>query len=721
MRPGILFLVLGIHFGYLSAQDCPPVAHIWPGTTVSASLDTTNCGLTNGTPYAPYRLDLPVRGQIQMDLTGDAGPALILRDASGARIDSGTSIHRALEAGNYTVLVNGSAPGQTAAYSVKTSFTAEPGMLCSLLPNIGLNQTVAATFPSAGCTAPDGSPYEAYAVTTWGAGTLNVTVTSSDFTPAVTVRGADGSALTPAGGTLNAAFSADSQYVIVVSSADTTGAGAPVSGTTGAYQITTAFTPADAETCLASKALTDSIGDHAAITPASCFVTIDGSSNQQYYNYYDLTVTRPGLVDLSAVSGDFTPTLFLLDAAGNVLASNSGAGGDDQNLAVTSGIRVPLSPGNYTVQLFSDVPSGGNYSFQYVFTAGLPQPCNAAAMAPGDAPSGQISQASCLTSIGWGDRYTLTLPAAGTLSLDLGSNDFDTALAVRDAQDNLVVANGSADGAVDGVKAAHITADLPAGVYTVVAAANQGSGHYQLTSQFAPHNIPDCTAVQSLDINGGYIQRLGPGSCRGVNGQPVDYYQFTLPSDGVVAAVMTASQLDGYLTLLDSSGKPLRSDDNSYTGNDPLIVQFLPAGAYKLAARDASSTAGGLYEVDVRTSLGPRPPFCTPKSTVALGSTVTGTINFAGCQYVDATFADVYQINLSSDTAIDLHLNSSDFDSYLVILDAKGNVVAQDDNSGGGTNAWVAQLLAAGTYYVVAKPSGDYTAHGDYSLIVGQQ
>jgi hypothetical protein len=665
-----------------------------------------------------------------MDLTGDAGLALILRDSSGARVDSGTSIHRALEAGNYTVLVsgrlvNGSAPGQAGAYAVKTNFIAEPGMLCSGFANIGLNQTVAATFPSAGCTAPDGSPYEAYAVGTWGAGTLNVTVTSSDFTPVMTVRGADGSALTPTDSMLNAALSADSEYVIVVSSADLTGAGQI---TPTAYQITTAFTPADAETCRASKTLTDTLTDNAAITTASCFVTglpsqgsMDGSGDQSYFNYYNLTVTKPGLVDLSAVSGDFTATLYLLDAAGNVLAWNSGAGGLDRNLAVTSGIRIPLSPGNYTVQLFSDVPSGGNYSFNYVFTPGLPQPCNAAPMAPGDAPTGQISEAGCLTSIGWGDLYTLTLPATGTLTLDLGSNEFDPALAIRDAQDNLVVANVEVGGVTNGVKGAHITADLPAGAYTVVAAADAGNGHYQLSSQFARHDIPDCTYVQPLDINGGYIQRLGPGSCRGANGQPVDYYQFTLPADGVVAAVMTSSQVDGYLTLLDSSGKPLRSDDNSYTGTDPLIVQYLPAGTYKLAARDAGSTAGGLYEVDVRTSIGPRPPFCAPKSTVPLGSTVNGTIDFAGCQYVDATFADVYQINLTSDTTIDLRLNSSDFDAYLVILDAKGNVVDQDDDSGGDTNARVTRLLGAGTYYAVAKPFGDYTAHGSYSLIVGQQ
>jgi hypothetical protein len=363
------------------------------------------------------------------------------------------------------------------------------------------------------------------------------------------------------------------------------------------------------------------------------------------------------------------------------------------------------------------VPSGGNYSFKYVFTSGPPQPCNAAAMAPGDAPAGQISLASCLTGVGWGDRYMLALPSSGTLNLDLTSNDFGTLLVVRDAQDNQVVANNE----VDGVTVAHITADLPAGSYTVVAAANQGNGHYQLTSTFTAHDISACTYIQSLDINGGYIQKLGPGSCRGANGQPVDYYQFTLPSDGVVAALMTSSEVDGFLTLFDSSGNVLRYDDNSYTANDPLIVQFLPAGTYKLAARDASSTVGGLYEVDLRTSLGPRPPFCAPKSTVAVGSTVTGTISFAGCQYNNSNFADVYQINLTSDTTLDVHLNSSDFDAYLEIMDAKGNVVAQDDDSGGNTNARITQLFPAGAYYVVAEPFGDYTAHGNYSLIVAQQ
>jgi hypothetical protein len=47
--------------------------------------------------------------------------------------------------------------------------------------------------------------------------------------------------------------------------------------------------------------------------------------------------------------------------------------------------------------------------------------------------------------------------------------------------------------------------------------------------------------------------------------------------------------------------------------------------------------------------------------------------------------------------------------------------VDQDDDSGGNTDARLLRPLSAGTYYVVAKPFGDYTAAGAYSLSLAMQ
>lgn len=698
MRLGIA-LVLCLSSVY--AQTCVP-ARILPVGSVSGTLDSSSCLLPDGTSYASYRLDLPTRGKIQINLSA-SNASLILRDSTGGGIGSGASIQRAVEAGSYTLLVNAFTPGGgPTAYSVQTAFTAEPGMMCTAFPNAGLSQSITSTLGASGCIAPDGTPYEGYFVSSVGAGILTVSVSSSNFTTVLTVRNADGYPIASDPAQVSVSVDRDDRYEIVVATADQA----------GSFQLSTSFVPDPSETCTAMQSFTSSGSDTASVTNNSCIAAIPQSGNLVLYNYYNFTVPAAGLADVTAFSTDFGATLTLLDGGGNLLATDTLGSGPNQ-----SEIRLQLSPGNYTAQVISSVPSGGAYTFGYQFTAGPPQPCVPVAANPGGALAGSLGASSCRTSLGLADLYSLTLGGSGTLVISMTAVGFNSLLAIRDAKDNLVVLYQD----VEGLGVSQITAGLPAGAYTIVAAAATGSGSYQVTSQFTAQAIAPCTYLQALDINGGYIQKLGPASCTGANGQPVDLYQFTLPSDGVVAGFMTSSQVDGFLTLVDSAGNFLRSDDNSYGDNDPMIVQFLPAGAYQVAARAAGSTVGGYYEVDLRTILGPRPPFCSSRGNLALGGSINGTLTVASCQYIDGTFADLCQINLVSDTTIDLRLNSVDFDAYLVLLDAKGNVVDEDDDDGGGTNARVNELLAAGTYYVVAKPLSGYTSVGGYTLSLAGQ
>src|SRR5215510_13643254 len=82
----------------LFAQDCPAVARLQPAASLAGTLDATNCVLSDGSAYAAYRLDLPVRGTIRIELSeASSDLSLTLRDASGARLDGGTAIRRAVE------------------------------------------------------------------------------------------------------------------------------------------------------------------------------------------------------------------------------------------------------------------------------------------------------------------------------------------------------------------------------------------------------------------------------------------------------------------------------------------------------------------------------------------------------------------------------------------------------------------------------------------------
>lgn len=701
-----LALVGGLSVLY--GQNCVPQSLIPGGGYYSGTLDATSCVLSDGTAYASYALTLPQRGQLQLSVTpADGSLGLILRDSTGAQMAAGATIQRPVEAGSYTILVNAGQAGQLSVYMLQSAFTAAPGMWCTAFPNLGINQTVSGSLGSSGCAAPDGTAYEAYWVNTLGAGTLAASVSSAALNATVTVRDNQGNPLASGANNVTAPVAADGQYQVVVALVDNT----------GPYQLSTSFQPAATETCLPQQTFTGSGQDTNAITATSCFTAVDDYGDFDYYNYYLLTVPGGGLAEVSAAGTNFQPTLYLLDAAGNQLAMDSGGAGNGN-----ADIRMQLAAGSYLVELASGLTPGGGYTFNYSFTAGNPQPCQPVTLALPSAAStgsvtgvsGAVSAASCRTSLGLADVYSITLPSAGMLSANLTAGAFTSQVAIHDAKDGLIALNED----VNGQGASSVSALLPAGTYTIVAAAATGSGAYQLTPGFTQQAIPACSQAASLPPNSSYVQNVGGSGCFSANGQPADLYQFTLPADSVVAAFMTSSQVAGLLTLTDAGGNFLRSDADSYSANDPMVVQFLKAGTYQLAARAAAAGASGIYQLTLLAASASQPPFCTPLATVAAGSTVSGSLSYTSCQYDDSTFADLYQVSLSAPATVDVLLASSAFDAYLVLLDAKGNVVAQDDDSGGGTNAEIVQALAAGTYFVVAKPVSYYYSVGSYQLTV---
>lgn len=692
----LLALVFSAALGF--GQECAP-ARALPEGTIAGALDDSSCQLTDATAYASYRLDLPARGQIEIALSTTQDFVLILRDGTGAQVDSGAAIRRPVDAGTYTLLVNARVPGQVGDYSVKTSFTVEPGTLCNVFPSLGLNQATKGNLGASGCTLPDGTPYEAYWLNTMGAGTLTVTVSAVGFTPSVTVRTPDGAAAASASNTVTAPVDRQSRYEIVVSTADQV----------GAFDIATSFQPDPSETCASLKTLSASGKDAASITGDSCAAMIPGSGDIQYFNFYTIQVDAAGVADIAVTSTDFLPTLYLFDEGGNTVAADAGGAVNGSEL------QMMLRPGAYMLQVLSSIPSGGAYQLTYQLAPGTPRPCAPAMLNASGGQTGALAAAaSCRSQFGASDLYTLSLASAGTVDLTLTADlSLTGVVAIRDAKDNLILTTDD----IEGLGIVRLSADLPAGTYTVVVAAEEGNGGYQLTSRFSAHDLAPCSYAQPVDSNGGYVKRLSSFSCRGANGAPMDLFEFTMAADGTAVMVVTSSEMDGYLTLLDAAGNVLRQDDNSYGFADPMIVQYLAAGTYRLAVRSASGSGGGLYEVDVRTALGPRPVFCGVRQAIAIGGSASGSLAFTGCPY-DGAFADIYRFDVADSGTVDVQLASNDFDAYLVLLDAKGNVVGSDDDSGGGANARITMTLAPGSYYAVATASTDYTAAGSYTLSV---
>ena len=686
--------------------------------TFAGSIDSTSCTLSDGTSFIAYSLLLPTRGNLQLTLKGVAGfaPSLILRNSGAHLLASGTSITHYSEAGNYVLLVNTARAALSGSFTITSVYTPEPYTLCRAFPSIGTGQTVNGSLGPASCKLPDQSASNSYSITVFGAGTLTITMTSAAFDSYLILQGDNGSPLAQvdAGGAGNPAsisvpVNGNDTYTIVSAAGSST-------EPPGAYQLSTVFVPNPDETCISQGALDQNPVISGSVDVSSCNFNLPNREDSALFNFYTLHVGQAGIAEITVPDSSFGPLLLLLDANGNQLAEDAQSGGENTPL-----LRQQVAPGDYILVIFNQDSFEGQYDLSYSFTPGRSPACGFNVLTGGNTVTGSLDgMASCLDAGFRSNRYQIVLPVAGTVDIDLSSQDFSSLLFLEDSKNNAMYFGEETDDS----GTSHIQIRLAAGTYYVLAGSADLPGSYSLSYAVVPGTIPPCPAAKTIPIgtnpSNGFNGTLNwTTGCPGSNGSLSDNYTFTTNTSGTVAAVMLSSDVDSLLFLTDSKGNALRSDNDSYSEGNAIIVDYLAAGSYKLQAMGAGFESSGSYQVDVLfTAAASSPKSCFPKTATA-GKTAAGTLSYTSCQYTDDTFADIYKIMVTnSKSPIDISAISPTFDNYLILLDTKGNVLGTDDNSGGGTNAHLVQNVQPGTYFVIVKPASDPSSTGNYTLTI---
>src|SRR5258708_148621 len=544
------------------------------------------------------------------------------------------------------------------------------------------------------CRLFNNAPYDGYRVTLFGAGRLEVALSSPNFSGLVTLRGDDGRALASDAAAISVTVPGGGDYTVLAAGAD--------ASSRGDYSLVLKFAPSDDETCRPLKTLRSSEDVKGSIDDGSCRFGADS-----LFTYYDLIVSEAGFADLGVVpSGEMSTLVAVLDRSGRLVSEDLQSGGLNKPI-----LGQQLAPGAYTALIITQ-SKGGDYTLRYRFTPGPPAICPALELKPGAASGSLAGASSCHFVSGLQDVYTFVTPAAGTLDIALSSDDFYGTILLRDAKDNTLVRSDASD-----LQDARIVADVAAGAYSL-STLSIYPGAYSLNYKFTPHDPPACPGARNLGLNSGLSATLGDGACRGSDGQPVDSYQFTIPSAGMVALFMTSSEGDSYLTLTDSQGSILRRDDDSYGAPDAMILQWLPGGTYRVNASASGGPQAGGYRLDALFIASDRPPGCLPIGDLSPG-TIQGSLHVTSCNYRDDTFADIYRVTAAEAADLDITMSADGFDAYLELLDERGNVIDVDDNSGGRASARLATSVDAGVYYVVATPfENQGYAVGQYSLVI---
>jgi serine protease Do len=287
---------------------------------------------------------------------------------------------------------------------------------------------------------------------------------------------------------------------------------------------------------------------------------------------------------------------------------------------------------------------------------------------------------------------------------------------VRDAQGNAMsgqtVTWSSTATNIAQVSATGLVTGMALGGAQIRATAGGKTGTASITVKTDP-----CSTARTIALGQTSGSTLGPGDCQASDGSYAEIWTLTLADTRSIAIdLATGTQFDAYLLLYDAAGQLLQRDDDTGEGLDARIVTTLPAGTYRIVVNTYASGDGGSYNLSVTETTDP----CAQAVAINVGQTRSGALAETDCRLPTNQNADIWRVSLSAQTALRITLTSPAFNAYLILVNANGQVVAEDDDGSDGTNARITVTVPAGTYYIYATSYYEGQT-GSYTLAVASQ
>ena len=185
-------------------------------------------------------------------------------------------------------------------------------------------------------------------------------------------------------------------------------------------------------------------------------------------------------------------------------------------------------------------------------------------------------------------------------------------------------------------------------------------------------------------------------------------YTIDLEAGEELDLTMQSTEFDSYLHVLDENNDKIGEDDDSAGSSHANLVVIAPsAGTYTILANSFAADEYGEFVLAVRRS--------APDGT---GDLFTGVLDPVDGKSFDANSYPTHTIEAEAGERLDIRLSSGTFDAYLEVKDSEGNIVGEDDDSAGGTNAQLTlPIHSSDTYTLVVKSFGDGES-GPYTLAV---
>jgi hypothetical protein len=457
---------------------------------------------------------------------------------------------------------------------------------------------------------------------------------------------------------------------------------------------------------------------------------------------YTFSARAGQLVTITLDSQEFDEALSLKDASGHELAKDD-ASGFNINAQIE---RFPIpADGSYTIAAAGNSSlASGPFTLTLEITEATAEPTapvqpteqGIASVNPGQPINGAIPNGAADVT------YSFPASAGQVVTITLTSDDFDAALRLRDASGRELASD---DDSAGNLNARIADFAVPAdGVYTVVVTSSSGtsSGRFTLmlegtaaqptalplTGSPPPTAAPVPPTAPSVFND---IAPINPGQT--VNGTLTDAarsaaYAFVGHAGEKVTITLTSDDFDALLALRTTEGANVVSDDDSAGNLNARIDSFrLQADdTYIILVSSSGGRSTGAYTLMLQSD---RPAGATPQPTSTLEPAVppTATTLPAGANRLNpgdtvtgmlkSGAPDSYTFSGQAGQVVSISAASEQFDAYITLKDASGNILTSDDDSAGNLNPLIQNFaLPADGTYTIQIGSYDNLGAGSYTL-----
>jgi hypothetical protein len=424
---------------------------------------------------------------------------------------------------------------------------------------------------------------------------------------------------------------------------------------------------------------------------------------------YEFTGRVGESVALELHSDDFDPYLVLLGPTGEVVAENDDAGPDTRSSQVV--VELP-HPGRYRALVSGYGEAAGAY--ELMLREIERRPLVGADITVGDTVSGRLEDDDgiWLARDTWADAYEFEGRAGDRVDVRLRSTELDSYLLLLDATGAVLAEDDDGGGGLD----SHLVARLPHdGRYRVVATSfGLDEGAYDLTLGLAPATpLSPAPLAVGAAVPGG-LSADDPRSLEGI--AAVDLFALPLDEGERVVVMARSTEVDLVLWVTAPTGELVGRDDDSAGGTDPLVEVDAPYPGTYLVGVSSDFASTGAYELRVE-SAGVRPLAALPR--VELGVATEGRLSRGDERpHAARSYRDRYAFAGSAGQSLELRMRSTELDAYLRLYGPSGELLAEDDDGGGGFDSRVFAVLDEDGDYVVeatsyAPATGAYTLELD--------